>query len=157
MAQLMAFHKGDSTSFVCTGSIGAQVRGIEVSCIKAGNCFGEMAILDGEPCSASCITLEASELLRLSKTDFEIILKSQTSVSLGLLKRWRENFVYKPTTRSGSKEDEWLTLSIWFTRGSKYLAGQRHILSSRALEFCLPPVCFQALQFCLKQVQKPSR
>ncbi len=83
------FHQGEqghAIYFICQGSIGMHVNGIELSCLQSGNCLGEMAILDGAPRSASCVALEASELLGISETDFEIILKSQTSVALALLK-----------------------------------------------------------------------
>ena len=96
MARLKAFKKdelifrqgdpGDAFYCICSGKIGIQIDGVEVSRLGIGNCFGEMSILDFFPRSASCLALKNSELLKLSASDFELLLRSQPSITLALLK-----------------------------------------------------------------------
>ena len=49
-----------------------------------GNYFGEMALLTGEPRSASVITSMESELYMLTKSDFDFLLKQHPSIALTL-------------------------------------------------------------------------
>jgi len=78
--------QGDAMYLICRGSISVQVNGIEVNRMHEGDCLGEMALLDGTPRSASCIAREDSELLRISGSDFETVVRSQTSVVLAMLR-----------------------------------------------------------------------
>ncbi len=78
--------RGDAMYLVCRGSVSVQVDGIEVNRMGAGDCIGEMSILDGAPRSAACIAEENTELLRISDRDYETIVKSQTSVALAVLR-----------------------------------------------------------------------
>lgn len=47
----------------------------EIAVLKSGEFFGEMAIFDNEPRSATCIAAEDCELLRLHKDDFFSMMK----------------------------------------------------------------------------------
>jgi CRP-like cAMP-binding protein len=83
------FHQGDQGDamyLICYGSISIQVNEVEVNRMGVGECIGEMALLDGAPRSASCVAEEDTELLRISDSDFEIVVKSQTNVALAVLR-----------------------------------------------------------------------
>ena len=71
-----------------------QGREVILSILGPGEFFGEMGLLDDSPRSASVVTLEACELLSVSKTDFKRSLAENFELSLmvmrGLVKRLRE-------------------------------------------------------------------
>ncbi len=55
-----------------------------VATLKAGDYFGEMALLTGEPRSASVITTQESEMFALHKNDFDVILEKFPSISISI-------------------------------------------------------------------------
>jgi len=71
-----------------------QGREVILSILGPGEFFGEMGLLDDSPRSASVVTLEACELLTISKADFKRSLAENFDLSLtvmrGLVKRLRE-------------------------------------------------------------------
>jgi len=71
-----------------------QGREVILSILGPGEFFGEMGLLDDSPRSASVVTLEACELLTISKTEFKRSLAENSDLSLmvmrGLVKRLRE-------------------------------------------------------------------
>lgn len=71
-----------------------QGREVILSILGPGEFFGEMGLLDDSPRSASVVTLEACELLTITKTDFKRSLADNFELSLtvmrGLVKRLRE-------------------------------------------------------------------
>jgi CRP/FNR family cyclic AMP-dependent transcriptional regulator len=72
----------------------AQGREVILAILGPGEFFGEMGLLDDSPRSASVVTLEACELLSISKADFKRCLAENFDLSLlvmrGLVKRLRE-------------------------------------------------------------------
>jgi NTE family protein len=64
----------------------AQGRAGLVAHIPAGETVGEMAVLSGEPHSASLLALRDSELLRIAKTDIERLLAAHPSLALSLMR-----------------------------------------------------------------------
>jgi CRP-like cAMP-binding protein len=77
---------GDAMYTLQQGMISVQVKGVEVNQIAEGECIGEMALLDHAPRSATCIACDKAELLKISASDFETVLRSQPSVALALLR-----------------------------------------------------------------------
>ncbi|MDP1907281.1 MAG: cyclic nucleotide-binding domain-containing protein, partial [Hyphomicrobium sp.] len=71
-----------------------QGREVILSILSPGEFFGEMGLLDDSPRSASVVTLEACELLTISKVDFKRSLADNFELSLmvmrGLVKRLRD-------------------------------------------------------------------
>ena len=71
-----------------------QGREVILSILGPGEYFGEMGLLDDSARSASVVTLEACELLTISKTDFKRSLAENFELSLnvmrGLVQRLRE-------------------------------------------------------------------
>ena len=59
---------------------------IIINILSGGDYFGELALLDDEPRSASVMTLEESKLAVLSKTAFEDCLSKNPQVALPIIK-----------------------------------------------------------------------
>ena len=59
---------------------------IIINILSSGDYFGELALLDDEPRSASVMTLEESKLAVLSKTAFEDCLAKNPQVALPIIK-----------------------------------------------------------------------
>src|SRR5678815_2164284 len=71
--------EGDSFFMILEGRIKVTILGddgreIILSMLGAGDFFGEMALLDNEPRSATAIAVEETELLSLNRTDFQTVL-----------------------------------------------------------------------------------
>jgi CRP/FNR family cyclic AMP-dependent transcriptional regulator len=91
--------KTDSLYVICSGKVKVEIsdeHGKEVilTMLGPGEYFGEMALLDGKPRSASVVTREPTEILIISRNDFRNILISNPDAVFnllrGLLKRLRE-------------------------------------------------------------------
>ena len=95
------FHQedpGDSLFIILLGQVAIQREYIEKGQVKqrnlavvgAGECVGEVAMADGGPRSASVVTLEAIEALKLTAEKFELMKQSQpvlaTKLMMGLLR-----------------------------------------------------------------------
>lgn len=60
-------------------------REVVLSLLHEGSIFGEMALLDKQPRSATVSTLEDSKLAQIRKADFERLLLNQPQIALKLL------------------------------------------------------------------------
>jgi CRP-like cAMP-binding protein len=66
--------------------LGDDGREVILSLLGPGDFFGEMALLDNEPRSATAIAVEDSELLSLHRNDFQNVLSDNRSIMIGLIK-----------------------------------------------------------------------
>lgn len=66
--------------------LGDDGREIILSVLGPGDFFGEMALLDNEPRSATAIAMEDSELLSLHRTDFQTVIGDNPAISHALIK-----------------------------------------------------------------------
>jgi CRP/FNR family transcriptional regulator, cyclic AMP receptor protein len=66
--------------------LGDDGREIILSVLSAGDFFGEMALLDNEPRSATAIAVEESELLSLHRTDFQNVIADNKAIMSALIK-----------------------------------------------------------------------
>jgi CRP/FNR family cyclic AMP-dependent transcriptional regulator len=66
--------------------LGDDGREVILSLLGSGDFFGEMALLDNEPRSATAIAVEDSELLSLHRNDFQSVLSDNRSITTGLIK-----------------------------------------------------------------------
>ena len=66
--------------------LGDDGREIILSMLGPGDFFGEMALLDNEPRSATAIAVEESELLSLHRTDFQGVIGDNLAISVALIK-----------------------------------------------------------------------
>ena len=61
-------------------------REVILSMLGAGECFGEMGLIDGSPRSADVVASEACELLAISKADFTQALAGNVDLCLNIMK-----------------------------------------------------------------------
>ena len=64
----------------------ADGREVILTLLGAGECFGEMGLIDGEPRSADVVTNENCELLVIAKTDFKRALAENVDLCLNIMK-----------------------------------------------------------------------
>ena len=81
---------GDAFYLIVTGSvrISTMVPGVgeeALTILKEGEYFGEMALIDDAPRSASAIANDDTILLRIGKKDFRKLLEKQTDIAYKLL------------------------------------------------------------------------
>jgi CRP-like cAMP-binding protein/CheY-like chemotaxis protein len=81
---------GDEMYVIISGAVNICVSAEDseseqvVATLGPGDYFGEMALLTGEPRSASVVTTEPSEMFVLYKNDFDVILEKYPSISLSM-------------------------------------------------------------------------
>src|SRR5260221_13343579 len=66
--------------------LGDDGREVILSILGPGDFFGEMALLDNEPRSATAIAIEGSELISLHRTDLLTVLTDNRSITSALIK-----------------------------------------------------------------------
>ena len=82
---------GDTLYVVATGRVRVSILGddgreVILSVLGPGDFFGEMALLDNDPRSATTIAAEDTELLCLSRPDFEKVLSESPTMMMALIK-----------------------------------------------------------------------
>ena len=77
---------GDEFFAVAEGLARASVDGTDVGSIRAGSFFGEMALLDGGPRSATVTAELPTRLLVLDSKSFGKLVKQSPSVALKIMK-----------------------------------------------------------------------
>jgi CRP/FNR family transcriptional regulator, cyclic AMP receptor protein len=88
------FDKGDmglEFYIITSGRIGISVdpdpkRPVFINELKAGDCLGEMALIDNEPRSATAHVLEDTEALALDKEKLHGLLMSYPELGIGMLR-----------------------------------------------------------------------
>jgi CRP-like cAMP-binding protein len=83
--------EGDSFFMIVEGRIKVTILGddgreIILSVLSVGDFFGEMALLDNEPRSATAIAVEESELLLVQRSDFQAVLTDNRSITGALIR-----------------------------------------------------------------------
>lgn len=83
--------EGDTMFMILEGRVKVTILGddgreIILSVLGAGDFFGEMALLDNEPRSATAIAAEETELLLLHRNEFQGVLAQNTSISTALIR-----------------------------------------------------------------------
>jgi CRP-like cAMP-binding protein len=67
---------GDAAYFIVSGSVRVLRSAQPLAQLQAGEWFGMVALMDGGPRSATCVTEGATRLLRLGRADFETLFSS---------------------------------------------------------------------------------
>ena len=88
------FQEGDPGDFllvILSGKVKVMISGkggeeFILTMLEAGSFFGEMAVLEGGYRSATVVTVEPSEFLRIEKKDFSELLRKQPRIALKILK-----------------------------------------------------------------------
>lgn len=78
--------QGDSMYLLRSGRISVQIDGAEVAVVGARDPIGEMALIDGEPRSATCVVAEEAMVMRIGADDFNLLLDTQPDIAVGLMK-----------------------------------------------------------------------
>lgn len=98
------FHEGDlgdSLYLVIQGRVRVHRAGAELAVLGQRQVFGEMALLDAEPRSASVLALSDLTLLRIARDDFHEILIEKGEIALGVIRvltrRLRNTLGMQPT------------------------------------------------------------
>lgn len=77
---------GDELFIIMEGEVSVTRRGKEIARLTAGDCIGELSIIDKEPRSATVKTTRQSLLLSLRRNDFLLTLKSNPSIAINVMK-----------------------------------------------------------------------
>jgi hypothetical protein len=88
------FHEGDAGSFMCiihTGQVAVQKTTgdgqlVTIATLRSGRSFGEMAVLDGERRSASCVAASNCQLLNLGKDSLEKMLNDAPKIAAKIIR-----------------------------------------------------------------------
>ena len=70
---------------VSSGKLAVERQGKELATYGPGDFFGEMALFEGFPRSATVRAVEDSELLAMTRWDFTAELKNRPQIALGML------------------------------------------------------------------------
>ena len=92
--------EGNELFIIKSGSTSVRIRvkdgaEKEIAVLKAGEFFGEMAIFENAPRSATCLAAEDCEILRLHKDDFFSLMKNSPHAAINIMK----NMLNKTTSR----------------------------------------------------------
>jgi AAA family ATP:ADP antiporter len=85
----VVFRKGDPSEYlyvILSGKVSVFVDDREVATLGAGEYFGDMALLDDEPRSATITLLQDTELLTLYREDFYEILDEYPEISRSIIR-----------------------------------------------------------------------
>lgn len=77
---------GDALYLVLDGRVKVHKRDRVIAELGDRECFGEMAILDTSPRSATVTAGETTRLLRIGREDFQEILADKPDIALGIIK-----------------------------------------------------------------------
>jgi len=77
---------GDSLFLIQEGQVRIVIGGAEAARLGPRDCIGEMALLDGEPRSATAVVTQDARLLRIDADDFYNLLAAQPAISTALLR-----------------------------------------------------------------------
>lgn len=88
------FREGDAGTFMClivSGQVSvrktdAEGREVEIAVLRKGRAFGEMAVLDGERRSASCVAASDCQLLSLGKDALEKMLNDAPKIAAKVIR-----------------------------------------------------------------------
>ncbi len=88
------FHEGDAGTFMCiihSGQVSVRKTDpdehqVEIATLRKGRAFGEMAVLDGERRSASCVAASDCQLLNLGKDSLEKMLNETPKVTAKIIR-----------------------------------------------------------------------
>ncbi len=77
---------GDTCYLVMEGAISIRIADFEVKLLGVGEVFGEIALLDGEPRSASAVARGHTRLVSISAESFHSLIMTYPSVAIALMR-----------------------------------------------------------------------
>jgi len=78
--------EGDALYIICQGELEVRVGERAVAKVGAGECIGELALLDGDPRSASAVASADATLLKIAAGRFKHLLVTQPAAARALLR-----------------------------------------------------------------------
>ena len=82
---VLAGARGDSLHIVLNGRARVRTPGGHVRSLGADDCFGELALIDGAPRSATVTAVGELTTAKLKRSDFGKLLKAEPGIAVGLL------------------------------------------------------------------------
>jgi CRP-like cAMP-binding protein len=89
----VVFIKGDSSEdayLVVTGKVEIREGGRVLEAMARGEIFGEMALIDAEPRSASAVAVGATELVVIDKFAFHALVRKDPDFALAIMRMMAE-------------------------------------------------------------------
>jgi CRP-like cAMP-binding protein len=77
--------RGDAFYVILEGRADVTVSGGSVRALEAGECFGELALLDGAPRAATVTAVGELTAARVARSDFSRLIADEPGVTLGLI------------------------------------------------------------------------
>lgn len=77
---------GDALYLVLEGKVRVHHSDRVIAELGERECFGEMAILDAAPRSATVTAVDNTNLLKISREDFQEIMSEKPEIALGIIK-----------------------------------------------------------------------
>jgi CRP/FNR family transcriptional regulator, cyclic AMP receptor protein len=77
---------GTGFFMVASGSVRVVRDGETIATIGAGDFFGELSVLDGQPRTAQVIAAEPTVCLALATWDFEAVVRQEPAVALAIMR-----------------------------------------------------------------------
>ena len=105
---------GDSLYMIVDGKVRVHDEGRTLNYLEAGDVFGEMALLDPQPRSASVVAEQDTRLLYLNQEHFTQLLLKRGEVGLGIMRvltahlRARERDLAEALTKAEDLEQAWV-------------------------------------------------
>ncbi|MCM2313629.1 MAG: cyclic nucleotide-binding domain-containing protein [Thermoanaerobaculia bacterium] len=113
---------------------------IVLSYLVAGNFFGESALLEGAPRTATVTTIFPSELIKLSKRDFDQFLDSQPELRKKLLKKLEDrrvlSLIAEATPGSGSILNDLIREEVVMGTHSLIIDNHKCVRCSNCIRAC---------------------
>lgn len=78
--------KSGTVKVVVSNCLHEEQKEMILSTLYPGDHFGELSLLDGEPRSASIVTLEKCEFIVIHQADFYTFLQQHSSIAIGVIK-----------------------------------------------------------------------
>jgi CRP/FNR family cyclic AMP-dependent transcriptional regulator len=99
-----AGRRNEAIWIVCEGKVSVLARQADgtrttVAELGAGEMFGEMSWLDGQPASATTLVTEAAHVLKLTFVDFDRFLTERRDAHLQILRKLAINLSHRLRTR----------------------------------------------------------
>jgi CRP/FNR family cyclic AMP-dependent transcriptional regulator len=77
--------RGDALYLILEGELRVHREEKVIAQLGVRECFGEMALLDAEPRSASVTTVRPSRLLKIGREEFQELLSDRPEIALGVI------------------------------------------------------------------------
>ena len=77
---------GDALYLVLDGKVRVHRGDRQIAELGERECFGEMAILDASPRSATVTAVKDTNLIKISREDFQEIMAEKPEIALGIIK-----------------------------------------------------------------------